>query len=151
MKNVYSIPCNIAQTLNLLGDRWTLLILHQLMQGQDTFKKLQDRLTGIPTNLLSERLKSLEADQLILSKLYQPHPPRYRYELTGGGKDLADIFNSLMLWGERNVSNCHKRLTHKECGHGIELQYYCNTCNRPVSKEELQVINEDSERTEIFK
>lgn len=143
MKNIYSLPCNIAQTLNLIGDRWTLLILHQLLQGHDTFKMLQESLTGIPTNLLSDRLKSLEADQLILPKLYQSHPPRYQYELTGGGRDLADIFNSLMLWGERNLSNCNKHLTHNECGHSIELQYYCSNCNRSVSREELQVTDED--------
>jgi DNA-binding HxlR family transcriptional regulator len=143
MKNAYSLPCNIAQTLNLIGDRWTLLILYQLMQGHDTFKELQESLTGIPTNLLSDRLKSLEADQLITPKLYQSHPPRYRYELTGGGSDLGDIFNSLMLWGERNLDKCHKHLTHIECGHSIELQYYCSKCKRPVSKEELQVIEEE--------
>lgn len=141
MKNNYSLPCNIAQTLNLIGDRWTLLILHQLMQGHDTFKELQDSLNKIPTNLLSDRLKSLEADQLITAKLYQSHPPRYRYELTGGGTDLADIFNSLMLWGERNLDKCHKRLTHTECGHSVELQYYCAECGRTVSRDELRILD----------
>ena len=97
MKNTYSIPCNIAQTLNLIGDRWTLLILHRLLIGKGTYKELQDSLEGIPSNLLSGRLKSLEADGLVGSELYQQHPPRYRYSLTTSGGDLKDIFNAFML------------------------------------------------------
>jgi DNA-binding HxlR family transcriptional regulator len=139
MKNTYHLPCTVAQTLNLIGDKWTLLILRQLKLGHDTYKEIQDRLEGIPSNLLSERLKSLEADELITSRLYQPHPPRYQYILTRSGSDLDDIFHSLMLWGERNLKDCPGRLVHNHCGQGVEQQYYCSHCGRTISKEELSV------------
>jgi len=64
MKNGYNIPCNIAQTLNLIGDKWTLLILHQLMIEHATYKDIQDSLSGIPTNLLADRLKSVQTTQI---------------------------------------------------------------------------------------
>ena len=65
MKKQYDMHCNIAQTLNLIGDRWTLLILHAVREGRRTYKDLQEGLEGIPTNLLSSRLKSLCEDELL--------------------------------------------------------------------------------------
>ena len=100
MKNLYNLPCSIAQALNIIGDKWTLLIIRQLMLGYDTYSSIQERLEGIPSNLLSNRLKALEQDGLITAKLYQSHPPRYRYLLTESGRDLSDVFNSIILWGE---------------------------------------------------
>ena len=95
----YSLNCNIAQTLNIIGDRWSLLILHQMFLGKETFKEIQDSLEGIPTNLLSERLKTLEADNLVKRSIYQSHPPRYNYILTDKGYDLEDVYTSFILWG----------------------------------------------------
>ena len=141
MKNLYTLPCNIAQALNIIGDKWTMLIIRQLMLGYDTYNGIRDRLEGIPTNLLSARLKSLEEDGLITSELYQSHPPRYRYLLTESGQDLSDVFNSIMLWSERNLKNCHKILTHCECGHKIELTYYCPNCDRRIKREEITVTD----------
>lgn len=143
MKNPYNLPCNIAQTLNIIGDKWTLLILRQLMLGYDTYTAIQERLEGIPSNLLSERLKSLEEDELITLQLYQAHPPRYRYLLTESGRDLSDVFNSIILWGERNLKKCHKQLTHSECGHKIELKYYCPNCDSTINREEIKVTDPD--------
>lgn len=139
MKNSYSLPCNIAQTLNLIGDRWTLLILHRLLMGKSTYKELQECLSGIPSNLLSDRLKTMEADGLIDSELYQEHPPRYRYTLSKSGSDLNDVFNAIILWGEKYLTTCYKRLIHEECGHGVEHRYYCSHCDRTVTGDELSV------------
>lgn len=142
MKNLYNLPCNIAQTLNIIGDKWTLLILRQLLLGHDTYKDLQENLTGIPSNLLSDRLKCLEADGLIGSELYQSHPPRYRYLLNESGRDLSDVFNSIILWGEKNLKECSKQLTHTQCGHKIELQYYCSHCGKTISNEDISLSEE---------
>lgn len=139
MKNQYNLPCNIAQTLNIIGDKWTLLILRQLMMGRDTYKELQNNLEGIASNLLSNRLKSLEGDDLITTVLYQKHPPRYRYVLTESGMDLSDVFNSIILWGEKNLEKCYKQLNHTECGHKVELQYYCPNCDKTVDKNHVGV------------
>ncbi|CRZ35306.1 HxlR family transcriptional regulator [Herbinix hemicellulosilytica] len=148
MKNLYNLPCNIAQTLNIIGDKWTLLIIRQLMLGYDTFKEIQDRLIGIPTNILSDRLKSLEKDGLITSQLYQSHPPRYKYFLTDSGLDLADVFNSIILWSERNLKKCHKILTHSECGHKIELTYYCPNCGKTIKREDINVTDNNFDKPE---
>jgi len=137
MKTLYNLPCNIAQTLNIIGDKWTLLILRQLMMGRDTYTEIQQGLEGIPSNLLSDRLKSLIEDDLIVANLYQAHPPRYRYQLTKSGMDLSDVFNSIILWGERNLKKCHKKLTHSECGHKIELTYYCPECDKYINNNDL--------------
>ena len=139
MKNIYNLPCNIAQTLNLIGDKWTLLILRQLSRGNDTYNLIFETLEGIPSNLLSSRLKSLEEDGLILPVLYQNHPPRFRYELTESGKDLEDVFNSIILWGEKHLKDCYKQLVHKSCNHSVELKYYCPHCDEYVSNTDLLV------------
>jgi DNA-binding HxlR family transcriptional regulator len=140
MKNLYDLPCNIAQTLNIIGDKWTLLILRQLMMGHDTYTEIQQHLEGIPSNLLSDRLKSLVEDELITSELYQAHPPRYRYSLTESGMDLTDVFYSIILWGERNIKECHKQLIHSECGNKIELTYYCPKCNRTIGSDDINCL-----------
>ena len=144
MKNQYEFPCNIAQTLNIIGDKWSLLILHELAMGHNTYIEIRKGLEGIPTNLLSGRLKSLEADGLILSTLYVEHPPRYQYQLTAAGLDLEDVFNCLILWGEKHLHTCYKNLSHSLCGQHVELQYYCPECGRTVDRAELCVQASDN-------
>jgi len=149
MKNQYVLPCNIAQTLNIIGDKWSLLILHQIFCGNETYKEILDGLETIPTNLLSERLKNLESDQLINRDLYQAHPPRYKYTLTQKGSDLEDVFVSLILWGEKHLNKCYKKLVHEDCGKLIEHKYYCPTCNKYLSKEELAVMDSNNNNKDV--
>ena len=141
MKNQYNLPCNMAQTLNIIGDKWSLLILHRIFIGYETYKEIKDGLEGIPTNLLSERLKTMEIDELIVRELYQDHPPRYKYTLTEKGMDLVDVFNSLMLWGQKHLSKCYKKLVHKDCNGHIEHRYYCKECNKYIDANEIEVID----------
>ena len=103
MKKTYELPCNIAQSLNVIGDRWTLLIIHDILVGRRNFNELKKSLTGISSNLLSERLKYLEENGLIKSELYSEHPPRYHYTLTESGESLEHVFNALVLWGRNNL------------------------------------------------
>lgn len=138
-KKQYEIPCNIAQSLNLIGDKWTLLILHSIKVGNTTYKDIQASLPGIPTNLLSNRLKSLEEDQLISSHLYSEHPPRYCYELCESAQALDDVYNAIILWGEKYLKTCYKKLVHKECGHSVRITYYCEHCDSYVEQEDLMV------------
>jgi len=139
MKNQYNLPCNIAQTLNIIGDKWSLLILHQLLIGRETYKEIQDNLDAIPTNLLSERLKTMENEELIKRELYQTHPPRYKYSLTRKGYDLEDVFNSLILWGEKYLDKCYKKLVHTKCNHSVVHSYYCSNCDKIVEINEISV------------
>jgi len=128
MKATYSLPCNIAQSLNIIGDRWTLLIAHEIFVGRTTFNEIKKALDGISSNLLSERLKYLEETGLITSTLYSDHPPRYEYTLTQSGRDLEHVFNALIQWGRLHLPKCYKKLTHATCGHEVQTAYYCPHC-----------------------
>lgn len=140
IKQRYPLPCNIAQTLNIVGDRWTLLIIHEILMGNRTFNELKKSLEGISSNLLSDRLKHLEENGLITSSLYSTHPPRLAYMLTESGKDLEDVFNAIIIWGEKNLVKCYKKMIHKECQHEIEIAYYCPSCQTNVEKQDIAII-----------
>lgn len=139
MKNQYDLPCNIAQTLNLIGDKWTLLILHAIQCDKHTYKELQEALPKIPTNLLSNRLKELEKDGLIACSLYQDHPPRYQYELSESGKDLKDLYHVIAIWGEKHLNKCPKKVTHAKCQHNVKVMYYCEHCDTYVDADEIEI------------
>ena len=119
------------QTLNLISDRWTLLISHA-------------RCVGAPlvwegwrhTNKsLSSRLKSLCEDELLSCSLYQEHPPRYQYELTDKSRDLDDIYNAMMIWGDRHLHKSYKCLKHKYCGGAVDIQYVCKSAGSHTKKD----------------
>jgi DNA-binding HxlR family transcriptional regulator len=95
--------CPAACALDLAGDRWTLLIVRDLLRGRDTFGKLAACDEGIPTNILSERLKRMEQAGLIQSKPYQERPLRYAYSLTEKGRDLGEVISALARWGKKHV------------------------------------------------
>lgn len=134
----YDLPCNIAQTLNIIGDRWTLLIIHEIMLGDKTYKQLGEKLDGIASNLLSSRLKSLEEEGIIQARLYQNHPPRYTYTITEKGRDLEDVFNSIILWGNRHLNVCYKKLVDKESGEKVEIRYYLPEEKKLLTKNEVE-------------
>lgn len=128
MKKQYDLCCNIAQTLNIIGDKWTLLILHAVKEKKHTYKEIHESLPGIPTNLLSNRLKELCQDDLLQCELYSKHPPRYRYSLTVKSIDLDDIYNALIIWGDRHLDKSYKCISHDGCQGEIEIVYRCKEC-----------------------
>ena len=138
MKNQYELPCNIAQTLNIIGDKWTLLIVHEIMLEDKSYNELLSKLTGIASNLLSGRLKSLEEDGIIKGELYQKHPPRYKYTLTEKGRDLEDVFNSIIPWGSKHLDKCYKNLVDKKTGHKVEIKYYLPETKELLDKENVE-------------
>ncbi len=95
--------CAIACTLDLVGDRWTLLVIRDLRHGKSTFKQLADSPEGIPTNLLADRLKRLEDAGVIVSSKYQERPPRYAYSLSEKGKALGDVLLAYVRWGRKHI------------------------------------------------
>ncbi|GAA3404278.1 winged helix-turn-helix transcriptional regulator [Paenibacillus hodogayensis] len=133
MKDRYDLPCNIAQTLNIIGDRWTLLIIHEVLVGRTTFNEIKKSLEGVSSRLLSERLKYLEEAGLIVSRLYSEHPPRYEYTATESGQALEHVFHSLVLWGREHLQKCYKKLVHQTCGHEVSIAYYCSHCDTHVT------------------
>lgn len=148
MKQRYELDCNVAKTLNLIGDRWSMLILWSCICGRQTYKELQEALTGIPTNLLSERLKTLERDGLLQSETYMEHPPRYRYRPTEKGEALRDLFNCMILWAQRYLPECGHRLAHEHCGGEVDLCYRCCDCQKEIPCGELAVCDTEKSGTE---
>lgn len=103
-KHDFRSRCSIARSLELLGDKWTLLVVRDLLwHGKHTFQQLQNSEERIPSNLLSQRLKRLAAWGLVRREAYQDRPPRYRYELTDKGKELEPLLLMIMRWGHANL------------------------------------------------
>ena len=93
--------CPVARALDAIGERWSLLILRDLFRkGPLRFQQLEANLRGVAPNTLSARLKTLEAQGVIGSRLYEKHPPRYQYFLTDKGKALGPVLKALHNWGE---------------------------------------------------
>lgn len=103
-KSDFRSTCSIARTLDIVGDKWTLLIVRDLMwHGKHTFGALQDSKERVPTNILSERLKRLEEWGLVLREPYQQKPVRYAYHLTEKGKSLEPLLVQIMSWGHERL------------------------------------------------
>jgi DNA-binding HxlR family transcriptional regulator len=91
--------CPVACSLDLIGDRWTLLLIRDLFAGKTRFGELLASPEHIPTNILADRLKRLEHANLISSAPYSAHPPRVEYRLTAAGRDLQPVVDAIATWG----------------------------------------------------
>jgi DNA-binding HxlR family transcriptional regulator len=96
-------PCAVASTLDLVGDKWSLLVIRDLLRGLSTYKELQNSPERIPTNILADRLKRLEEAGLIAKTAYQEHPVRYAYRLTEKGKAFREVLGAFARWGKANI------------------------------------------------
>ena len=132
MPKRYGQPCPVAKSLELVGERWTLLVIRDLLAGPRRFQDLLASLDGIAPNVLSERLKILEEHGIVAREFYSEHPPRAAYVLTRPGRDLGVVVGALAVWGSRHV---HKdaALVHDDCDAALELKYYCPKCDTRVS------------------
>jgi DNA-binding HxlR family transcriptional regulator len=100
----YRSTCPIANVLDIVGDKWTLLVVRDLlMLGKRRYGEFQASPEAIPTNILAERLKRLEAAGLVKKELYQDNPPRAEYFLTRKGADLGPILKAMGQWGHRYI------------------------------------------------
>lgn len=95
--------CPVANTLDIIGDRWTLLIVRDLFKGKRRFNEFLESPEKIPTNILANRLKTMEEVDIIERKIYSQRPPRYEYALTENGKKLGEIVKMLYQWGNKNL------------------------------------------------
>jgi DNA-binding HxlR family transcriptional regulator len=125
--------CSIQRTLDLVGDRWILLIMRDIFRGVRRFAQVQEDL-GIARNLLADRLTRL-VEAGILEKIpYQQRPVRYEYHLTTKGQDLSASLVALMHWGDTwcNEGEAPTVLVHRDCGSPLEQVLHCPECNNPV-------------------
>ncbi len=97
--------CPIATALDLIGDKWSLLILRDIgLFGRHRNKDFQQAGEGIPSNILASRLKTLVANGLLQKRLYQNHPPRYEYHLTTAGRELIPVIKAMAAWAKTHVA-----------------------------------------------
>ncbi len=134
--------CSIQATLDIVGDRWTLLILRDLFRGVRRFSAMQHDL-GIARNMLADRLSRL-TDAGVVSKVpYQHRPVRYDYVLTPKGLDLSNSLLALMAWGDRwcHDGDAPTVLVHADCGTPLEIATRCPECDEPVSPTRIRSLS----------
>jgi DNA-binding HxlR family transcriptional regulator len=124
----------LAEALARVGDRWTLLVVEALLTGPRRFNDLLAQIPGIAANILSERLKRLEREALLVARPYSERPPRAAYQLTAEGKELAGALRLLAHWGTRHADPAAAP-RHPACGTPIEARWYCPTCDCLVDHE----------------
>jgi DNA-binding HxlR family transcriptional regulator len=122
-KKDYGQRCPVARTLEIVGDRWTLLIVRDLLGGTRRFQDVQSAMPGLAPNILSDRLKLMEEHGLVERRLYSDHPPRAEYALTAKGQELGVVIGALASWGSRHVYT-RARLVHADSGQEVRLGYF---------------------------
>jgi len=133
-------PAALRSALAQVGDRWTLLVVQALLDGPRRFNELQHDLDGIAPNILSQRLRQLESDRLVLAQPYSDHPRRFAYELTASGAALAGALRLLAQWGADRAGQPGEPVVHAACGTPAEARWWCPTCDRVVEDTELDEL-----------
>ena len=134
-------PSRLADAAERVGDRWTLLVVESLLDGPLRFGEVSDSVTGIAPNVLTKRLRQLEADGVIRSAPYTDRPVRMVYELTDAGRELAGALALLASWGQRQLGRMGPtgpggHVSHRTCGSPLVTRLWCPTCDRPVDDPE---------------
>jgi len=113
-----------------VGDRWTLLVVSALLDGPRRFGELQRVVGSIAPNVLSQRLKHLERDGVVVAEAYSARPPRFAYRLTASGRELAGALRLLTQWGAAGDDG--EGVLHPACGTSMEPRWWCPTCAEAV-------------------
>jgi len=126
--------CSLARSLNIVGEGWTQLILRDLFLGNRRFGGLQESL-GISKKVLTERLETLLAEDLVELRPYGESGSRFEYHLTAKGAELGPVMLALMAWGDKWVSNDRPpvKLVHDHCGQPAKAQVVCSHCAEPIN------------------
>src|SRR5437762_11206616 len=128
----------LASALETIGDRWTLLVIAALLEGPKRFGELQVEVAGIAPNVLSQRLRALERDALVVARPYSERPPRFVYELSTAGQELAGALRLIAGWGARNAGGATAP-RHVVCDTPMEARGWCPTCERVVEDDEDEI------------
>jgi DNA-binding HxlR family transcriptional regulator len=130
--------CPVAQALDVVGERWTFLILRDALLGVTRFDSFLTSL-GIARTVLTDRLNGLVRNGIFVRVPYQDRPVRHEYQLTTKGRELVTIIVSLMEWGDRHLGDGDppRVAVHAGCEGRVRNQLICATCGRPVSPDEV--------------
>ena len=126
--------CSVARTLEVVGDRWSLLVIREALLGAHRFDQMQ-RGTGAPRDILAARLRKLVETGVLERRRYQERPPRFEYHLTEAGRDLHPVVTALRQWGDRHVTSPEPRPVRFEhaCGGHSPATLVCPDCGEPVA------------------
>jgi DNA-binding HxlR family transcriptional regulator len=131
--------CSVARALEVVGERWTLLIIRDAFRGVRRFDDFQHRL-GIARNVLANRLERLVENEILERRRYSEHPPRYEYRLTDRGRDLYPVVFNLMRWGDRYAApdGPPLLLRHRDCGGSPDDHLFCTKCGQPLQARDIE-------------
>ena len=121
----------LEAALDRVGDRWSLLLVEALLGGPRRFNELGEAVPGIAPNILTDRLRRLERERIVVATPYQERPPRMSYALTAEGRDLASALRLLADWGARGAADVDP-MRHGACGTPLQTRWYCPTCETPI-------------------
>jgi DNA-binding HxlR family transcriptional regulator len=135
--------CPIADTLELVGERWSLLVMRELFLGVHRFADIAAN-TGAPRDVLTRRLRALEAVGLLERRQYQDRPARFEYHPTESGRDLEPVLIGLREWGNRHLPEPppSPRFLHR-CGADVETRVVCASCGEPLEGAGLVTLLEE--------
>ncbi len=140
-KSLSHLECSVANTVEIVNDSWTVLILRDAFLGVRRFDQFVDSL-GIARNTLTSRLERLTGDGLLETREYQDNPVRYEYRLTEKGKDLFDVLMTLWSYGERwnpPEDPGHQRVIHVDCGHEANAVTHCGHCGERLTRRNVSI------------
>ncbi|MEO9329196.1 winged helix-turn-helix transcriptional regulator [Gordonia aurantiaca] len=134
-----AMNCSVAQSLEIVGEWWTLLIIRDALFGVTRFDDFSARL-GIARNVLTQRLDSLVAHGVMTKEPYQHHPVRYDYLLTEKGRDLWTVITAIRQWGDKwtTEEGAPVEATHS-CGNVMTVEPHCSACRERVTVDEIRV------------
>jgi DNA-binding HxlR family transcriptional regulator len=132
--------CSVAQTLEVVGEWWTMLIVRDCFLGVTRFDDFSRRL-GMARNVLNDRLGHLIRHGVLTRVAYQDRPVRYDYRLTEKGRDLWLVLNAMRQWGDRwsAPDGPPVVIEHKACGHTATVRPTCSECGAPLDARSLRV------------
>jgi DNA-binding HxlR family transcriptional regulator len=134
--------CSIAKSLEVIGERWSLLIVREVMNGNRRFSEMQASL-GVARNVLSARLQRLIAEGILERRAYQESPERFEYFLTEKGLDLWPALIALLGWGDRHSTGPDgppKVIVHKVCGGRVSDRGICESCGKVLHARDARQI-----------
>jgi DNA-binding HxlR family transcriptional regulator len=133
--------CSIARSLEVVGDRWTLLVIRSAFEGVRRFDDFQDAL-GIARNVLTDRLARLCDEGIMRRHQYQERPDRFEYKLTRKGVELWPAMMSLLLWGDRHYADEGPPLLirHRSCGGLLTAALTCDVCARSLGPADIEPV-----------
>jgi len=142
--------CSVASTLEIIGERWTILILRDIFLGKRRFEDIQRDL-GVARNILQARLERLVEYGILVKRPYQDRPVRHEYRLTEKGADLWPVLVSLLKWGDRHAIAGERPiiLQHRGCGGELDDRRRCTVCGQDVTVTEAMAMRTGAQRAAV--